>query len=103
LAVVALPIHLAARCGGRAGRQHRLPDPRDHRLGVLGTVPVQPARARLEHPAAVPRPPPHPLPAPLHDPLQPLAMTTPLENRAGAGTQLALATLAFTACFYAWS
>ena len=30
-------------------------------------------------------------------------MTTPVQERAGAGAQLALATLAFTACFYAWS
>lgn len=30
-------------------------------------------------------------------------MTTSTEDRAGPGTQLALATLAFTTCFYAWS
>ena len=53
-----------------AGRQHRLPGARDRRLGVLGAVPVQPARARLEHPAAVPRPPLHPLPPPLRDHLR---------------------------------
>ena len=42
-----------------------LPAARDHRLGLLGGVPVQPAGARLEHPAAVHRPPVHPLPAAL--------------------------------------
>ena len=49
----------------RAGRDDDLPGARDRRLGVLGAVPVQPPRARVEHPAAVPRPPVHPLPPPL--------------------------------------
>ena len=48
-----------------AGREHRLPGARDRRLGVLGAVPVQPPRARVEHPAAVPRAPVHPVPPPL--------------------------------------
>jgi MFS transporter, NNP family, nitrate/nitrite transporter len=30
-------------------------------------------------------------------------MTAPVEERAGAGTALALATVAFTVCFYAWA
>ena len=69
--VVALAVHPAARRRGRPGRQHRLPGARDRRLGVLGAVPVQPPRARVEHPAAVPRPPLHPLPPPLRDDVQP--------------------------------
>ena len=48
-----------------AERERRLPGARDRRLGVLGAVPVQPPRPRLEHPAAVPRAAVHPLPAPL--------------------------------------
>ena len=52
------------------------------RVGVLGAVPVQPPRARLEHPAAVPRPPVHPLPAPLRDDVQPSAMSVSRTTRA---------------------
>ena len=84
-----------------AGRQHRLPGARDHRLGVLGAVPVQPPRARVEHPAAVPRAPVHPLPPPLR---ATSGRRDERPRRPGAGrTELALATLAFTVCFYAWS
>ena len=42
-----------------------LPGPRDHRLGVLGGVPVQPAGPHAQHPAAVPGAAVHPLPAPV--------------------------------------
>ena len=53
--VVALAVHPAARRRRGAGRQDRLPGARDRRVGVLGAVPLQPPRARVEHPAAVPR------------------------------------------------
>ena len=55
LGVVALALLPPARRRGGPGRQHRLSAPRDHRLGVLGAVPLQPPRPRVEHPAAVPR------------------------------------------------
>ena len=85
-----------------AGRQHRLPGARDRRLGVLGAVPVQPARARLEHPAAVPRPPVHPLPAPLRR-RRPTARDERPPRTSTAGTSSRSPRVAFTACFYAWS
>ena len=40
---------------------------RDHRLAVLGIVPLQPTRARLEHPDPVHRAPLHPVPPPVPD------------------------------------
>ena len=65
------------RCGGarcsscsptsrRCRTRTLLPGPRDHRLGVLGGVPVQPAGPHAQHPAAVPGAAVHPLPAPVH-------------------------------------
>ena len=101
LGVVALAVRPAARRRGRPGREHRLPGARDRRLGVLGAVPVQPPRARLEHPAAVPRPPLHPLPAPLREHVQPFAMTA--ARHANGRDPARARDLAFTACFYAWS